>query len=333
MSSGPIVPTPVETSIDRLAQRELVVVSGKGGVGRTTMAALLGQGIARRGRRVLIATTGHDDRLAWMLGLDALDATPRRARPGLDVVRLVPNVCLREYGALIVHSDRISGAVFDNRIVRRLFAAIPGLDDFAVLGKAWHEAARGNEWDTVVFDGPATGHLLYTLGVPRAIMSAMPPGPLTAEAKLMDECLTDPSRAEAVLVGLPETWPLTELAQLGRALRRDIGISVETIVVNGVWPLLSASAQAALDARGRAPDASAEYLTWLAEIADGGRRHAEAVRTFAAGPQVEACDARELVVAPWRFAGIRTPQQLEALAAGTTPPSHASGAADSSHIS
>lgn len=325
MSSAAIAPTPIERSIDRLAGRELVVVSGKGGVGRTTISALLGRAIARRGRRVLVATTGHDDRLAWMLGSERLDAKPTRVADGLDIVRLVPNVCIREYGALIVRSERISGAVFDNRVVRRLLAAIPGLDDFAVLGKAWHEAARASTWDTVVFDGPATGHLLYALGVPRAVLAAMPPGPLTREAKAMDDCLTDPRRTEAVLVGLPETWPLTELAQLGVALHRDVGIAVETILVNGVWPQISNAAYAAVTS----PSADA-HVHWLAEIAAGGRRHAEAIATFAASEQALACRARELVVTPWRFDGVGTPQRLDELA---RPGAQPASSGVSSHIS
>src|SRR5688572_10302474 len=98
---------------DELATRKLVILSGKGGVGRTTTAALVGLSLAARGRRVSIATTGHDDRLAWMLGADALAATPVQVAPGLSVQRLVPQQCVREYGAIVLRSARISGAVFD----------------------------------------------------------------------------------------------------------------------------------------------------------------------------------------------------------------------------
>ena len=132
---------------DRLAQRRLIVVSGKGGVGRTTLAALLGLAIAARGRRVLVTTTGHDDRLGWMLGAPSLPDRVHAVSERLHIQRLVPRVCLREYGAMVVRSERVSAAVFDNKIIRRLLQAIPGLDDFAVFGKAWHEAARGDAYD------------------------------------------------------------------------------------------------------------------------------------------------------------------------------------------
>lgn len=305
--------THAASTFDRLAARRMVIVSGKGGVGRTTLAALLGLAISRRGRRVLVATTGHDDRLAWMLGLPKLETAPRFATERLAVQRLEPHVCLREYGAMIVRSERIAAAVFDNRVVRRLLRAIPGLDDFTVLGKAWHEAVRGGVYDTVIFDGPATGHLLYTLGVPRAILSAIPPGPLTREAELMEQSLTDPQVTEAMLVGLPESWPLTELGELGGAVHDDLGITIGTIVVNGVWPRVSDSTARA--ATGPSPKGDPEvdrYLQWLEAIATGGRRHAEAIEAFRTGPAVGS-GASELVTVPWRWGGIGSAADLEAV--------------------
>src|SRR5688500_2535450 len=139
---------PFSTVFDELATRRFVIVSGKGGVGRTTIAALCGLALAQRGRRVLVATTGHDDRLAWMLGAPALGDTPVPVLPNLHVQRLLAPTCVREYGALVLHSGRLSKAVFDNRVVSRLLRAIPGLDDFAMVGKAWHDAFRGGEYDT-----------------------------------------------------------------------------------------------------------------------------------------------------------------------------------------
>lgn len=310
---------------DRLCTRRLVIVSGKGGVGRTTLAALLGSACAERGRRVLVATTGHDDRLAWMLGLPKLEATPMAvgsaAASGgggkLFVQRLVPNVALREYGAMIVKSERISAAVFDNRIVRRLLRAIPGLDDFTVLGKAWHEAVRGGTYDTVIFDGPATGHLVYTLGVPRAILAAVPPGPLTREAAGIEASLTDPAVTEAVLVGLPEAWPLTELGELGRSITQDLGIAIRSVVVNGVWPRASDTARtlvaaAAPSAEG-APEVGA-WVEWVGALTAGAEHHATAIETFRHGSAVPS-GVRELVTVPWRFQGIGSAEDLQTLRA------------------
>jgi hypothetical protein len=227
---------PPSTVFEALANRRLLIVSGKGGVGRTTVSALIGLALARRGRRVLVATTGHDDRLAWMMGRDELPETPLEVRPGLSIQRLVPRRCVREYGTLVLKSERLSTAVLDNRVVRRLLRAIPGLDDFSLLGKVWHEALRARSFDVILFDGPATGHLRLNLGVPKAILESVPGGPLVKEAELIQRDLEDGTQVAAVLVGLPERWPLTELGELGASLREDIGLTISTLVVNGQWP-------------------------------------------------------------------------------------------------
>lgn len=294
---------------DRLARRQLIVVSGKGGVGRTTLSALLGLALTRRGRRVLVATTGHDDRLGWMLGAPSLPDTVHAIDERLHIQRLVPRVCLREYGAMVVRSERISAAVFDNRIVRRLLQAIPGLDDFAVFGKAWHEAARGETYDTVIFDGPATGHLLYTLGVPQAILGAIPPGPLTREAALIRDTLTDPERTEAVLVGLPERWPLTELGELGAALRHQRNIAIETVVVNGTWPgdvPQLPPPPPALDPDGIV----APVLSLAGSIGHTGRKHREIVDQWSHSEAAARCGMSSLITIPWRWDGLCEPQAL-----------------------
>jgi Anion-transporting ATPase len=290
---------------DELARRTFVIVSGKGGVGRTTVAALCGLALADRGRRVLVATTGHDDRLAWMLGLGELRDEPTVVEAGLSIVRLSPPACIREYGALVLRSSRLSTAVFDNRIVSRLMRAIPGLDDFSLVGKAWHDAFRGGEYDTVVFDGPATGHLLYALGVPRAIRQTIAPGPLTREAELMCQHFEDRSRTAALLVGLPERWPLTELDELGIALEKQVGIGVAAVVVNGLWPG-DVSGLPSLDPS--APGSA--VLEAVAGLAATGRRQD---RELAAWARSQATSSRPALSLPWRFDGVGDRRALREL--------------------
>jgi anion-transporting ArsA/GET3 family ATPase len=306
---APVHPPPGAV-FDRLAQRQLVVVSGKGGVGRTTLSALLGLAIAARGRRVLVATTGHDDRLGWMLGAPSLSDRVHAVSERLHIQRLAPRTCLREYGAMVVRSERVAAAVFDNRIVRRLLQAIPGLDDFAVFGKAWHEAARGETYDTVVFDGPATGHLLYTLGVPQAILDAISAGPLTREAQLIVDTLVDPARTEAVLVGLPEHWPLTELGELGATLRQQRGIAIETMVVNGMWP----HGVPELEAPGEGLDPQgvvAPVFSVAGSIGDTGQHQREIVQRWTQSDAAARCGVRSVLMLPWRWEGLCDLSSLE----------------------
>ncbi len=296
---------------DELARRTFVIVSGKGGVGRTTVAALCGLALADRGRRVLVATTGHDDRLAWMLGAPALTDEPTLVEPGLSIQRLSAPACVREYGALVLRSSRLSSAVFDNGVVSRLMRAIPGLDDFSVVGKAWHDAFRSGAYDTVVFDGPATGHLLYTLGVPRAIRQTIAPGPLTREAELMCAHFEDRSRTAALLVGLPERWPLTELDELGVGLSDQVGIGLAAVVVNGLWPADAVGPLA--PGTDEAPRAVVDAVSRVCAI--GQRQDREIAAWAAAGTA-----RRTTLTLPWRFEGIGDEAALRGLLAAATGP-------------
>ena len=294
----------------KLEQRRLLIVSGKGGVGRTTIAALLGSALAARGRKTLIATTGHDDRLAWMLGGEALEDTPVEIAPNLSIQRLVPETCVEEYGALITRSQRLSHAVFGNKAVRRLLRAIPGLDDFAILGKVWHEAIRARSYDTIVFDGPASGHLRLVLGVPQALLETISEGPLLAEAAAIRDALQDPALCAAVLVGLPEPWPLTELGELATALRRETGMGAGTLVVNKLWPLLPKDAAAATHPT---PDPElAGMLEVVSDIAAHGREQRQVVSDW--------IDDRgrldeDLMTVPWWPWGLEGPAALRELMA------------------
>lgn len=222
---------------ESLAKRSLLVVSGKGGVGRSTVALLLARGLAARGKRVLLATTGRDDRLASLCGLPTLSGTPQSPSSGLSLLRLSPQQSVREYAEMVLFSRRIARAIFENKVVRRLLSAIPGMEDFAVLGKVWHEATRAHNYDHVVFDGPASGHLQTTLRAPASIAETLSQGPLAKEAQSMVASLRDPNQVGLVLVGLPQNWPLTELSELALALEHAPGMKGAALVVNQRWEL------------------------------------------------------------------------------------------------
>ena len=314
MAEGPDTQREAAELFEALGARRLLIVSGKGGVGRTTVAALLGSALAASGRRVLVATTGHDDRLAWMLGGDRLEDHPVEVAPGLEIQRLEPASCVEEYGALVTKSQRLSHAVFGNRIVRRLLRAIPGLDDFAVLGKAWHEAARARSYDTLIFDGPASGHLRLVLGVPQAIVETIAEGPITREALLMRDALQDPELSAAVLVSLPEPWPLTELSELSTALQREIGLHVGALVVNKIWP----QRLPVLD-EAEASSAVGEMLKVVNRVGAHGREQREIVDQWLAR-RSEHESAEGLLEVPWWPWGIDAPHRvvevLEAVRSG-----------------
>lgn len=227
-------------NLDELLSRRMVMVSGKGGVGKTTVAVALALLAARRGRRVLLAQFESNVDAGQLLGRTPVGTEASEVEPGLSLVNMTPRSALREYGMLIFRFRAIYRAVMENRTVRHFLRAIPGLDEYAMLGKAWYHTTqleRGrSRFDLVVVDAPATGQAIKVLGVPRAILKNVPESMLTRDARTIQSFLTDPRRCCALLVTLAEELPVTEVLELEGALRERVGIDVAGLVVNCLYP-------------------------------------------------------------------------------------------------
>ena len=236
-SAAPLSSAP----LGELLRRRFLIIGGKGGVGRTTVAAALALLFARRGRRVLLAQANAKERLSRLLGGPVVGTDLVRMRDKLWAVNMTPRAALREYGLMVLRYKTVSNAVLENRMVKYFLHAIPGLDEYAMLGKAWFHTTEEAEagaprWDTVLLDGPATGHLLAMLRIPQAILDAVPEGPLTRDARQARDLLGDPSRTSMIIATLAEDLPANEAAELYRAAAEGLGISVGPLVVNQVFP-------------------------------------------------------------------------------------------------
>ncbi len=227
------------TVVAPLFTRRFVVVAGKGGVGRTTVTAALALAAAQAGKRVLICQTKAKERLSSLFGVPPIGAEVVRVRERLWAVNMTPQAALREYGAMVLRSEFIAKQVLENRVSRAFLQAVPGVDDYAMLGKAWFhttEEEHGRpKYDLVLLDGPATGHVLTLLGVPDSILSTVPEGPLTKSARATHELLRDPRRSAFVIVTLAEDMPTNEAIELARKAQA-MGLSLGPLVVNGLFP-------------------------------------------------------------------------------------------------
>jgi anion-transporting ArsA/GET3 family ATPase len=228
-----------------LETRRFVFVTGKGGAGKTTLTAALALALAARGKKVLVATSRAQHRLAELLGSGAFTTEIQPIGENLWGVYLVPEVALREYGALVLKSRRLVTLLFDNRYAEGFFHGAPGLREWALLGKAWFHttetAADGApRFDVVLFDAPATGHGVDMLRVPKVILSAAPPGRLRSDAERAYASFQDPSFSAFVVVTLPEELPTNETLELVSVLDGELGLPVAEIVLNSALePLFS----------------------------------------------------------------------------------------------
>lgn len=229
--------------------RKFFFVTGKGGVGKTTVVAALAKRFEQQGRRILVAMAEPNERLSLLLGSGPLDHRIRQVSSGIWAVNIDSPEAIQEYGELTLGSKRAAAAIFANRHVRAFLGAVPGLFQWAILGKTlYHSAeltASGEpRFDVVLLDAPATGHAVEMLRVPRVIMDAVPAGALRRDAEDGWRKLQDRSHTAVVLVTLPESTPVDETLELSARLD-EIGVPASWLVVNQVLPGLFAPANAA----------------------------------------------------------------------------------------
>ncbi|MCC6642728.1 MAG: chromosome partitioning protein [Deltaproteobacteria bacterium] len=219
--------------------RRLVIVTGKGGTGKTSVVAALALAAARSGLRVLVAEVGRDEHVPRLIapGTKPVGYAGRALRPGLTVMRIDPFEALAEYLGLQLGVRAVVDLVFRNRAFRQLMEASPGWRELITLGKIWHlEQMTTPDGDPLhqllVVDAPATGHGLTFLDVPRVAGSAVRAGPLRKHAGWVEAMLGDPERTLLLPVALAEELPARETAELALRVRRDLGVPVDRVVVN-----------------------------------------------------------------------------------------------------
>ena len=221
-----------------LLDRRLLIVTGKGGVGKSTVSAALALLAARRGKRVLVAEVNAQERVAPLLGASPSGPVARTAAPGISTVNVDPQHALEEYGLMVLRYRAIYQAVFENRVVKFFLRVIPSLPETLMLGKILHEARAEHggrpRWDLVVLDAPATGHAVQLLGVPAALLDTVPAGPMRRDAEWMHDLLTDPGRTALSMVTLPEEMPVSETIDLDAQVREVLRIPRGPLFLNAM---------------------------------------------------------------------------------------------------
>jgi anion-transporting ArsA/GET3 family ATPase len=210
----------------------VLIVAGKGGVGKTTVTAALATAAARTGTSVLIVEIEGKSGLATSFGVPALEYEEAEVRPGVQARTLTPDHALLEY-----LEDRglrrISKRLVRSGALDVIATAVPGMKDILVLGKV-KQLERAGVADLIIIDAPAAGHAITFLTSARGMLDSVRVGPVRTQAQDVLDLLSDPTRCRVMLVTLPEETPVNELVETAFALEERVGVSLAPVVVNAV---------------------------------------------------------------------------------------------------
>jgi anion-transporting ArsA/GET3 family ATPase len=206
--------------LTQLFERRLIVVLGKGGVGKSTTSAALATCAARQGIRTLLMETDSRAPVAGVLGVER-SFRPVPVRAGFSTMVLEGGHALDEYLALVLPARAVLKAVFASRLYQFFVQAAPGLRELMMLGKVCYELSpkdRRARWDLVVVDAPASGQALSLLKMPTAARATFGASVVGQEAENIERTLHDRKLCAILEVTTPETLAISELLETQKAL-------------------------------------------------------------------------------------------------------------------
>jgi anion-transporting ArsA/GET3 family ATPase len=261
--------------------QRIVLISGKGGVGKSTIAAALAYQYAKKGKKVLLVEMGERSFYQKFFGLPRVDQTPVSIAKNLEVARWSTESCLREYVLHYVKVEKLYQMFFENKVMKAFIRAAPTVSEIALLGKLT-SGLRGVgptlDYDYIFVDAYATGHFLALLRAPKGMSEAVKAGPFGEQTTSIYRFLTDPNHSHYVIVSLAESLPLVETKELYDQLRSDFDVQPE-IVCNKIWQTpLSMDEIKSLESKSEPKSERHRFIHYLSFVMDRQKKYLEELR-------------------------------------------------------
>jgi anion-transporting ArsA/GET3 family ATPase len=228
--------------VSELLDKRLVIVTGKGGVGKSTVALALGLAAAQQGRRTIVCEVSSQEHASHVFNRAEVGFHEVEMADNLWAISIDPDEAMREYVLLQLRVRAMRDLLFRSRIFTYLTAATPGIRELVTIGKIWEVAQpdrkvkRGRNYDLVIVDAPATGAGVGFLQTPRTFSNIARVGPIKAQAQALEAFIVNHRKTGVAIVALPEEMPVNETVALERQLTEEVDVSVDRVYMNGLYP-------------------------------------------------------------------------------------------------
>lgn len=236
-----VVGTAIGGVLDTLLARRIVFVTGKGGTGKSTVAAALALLAARAGKRVLCVDVDAKGDLSRLLGAEPVGFKPRPVQPNVSALAMYPEESLQEYLAVYFKVPRFTRLTPLARVFDFVATGVPGTKEMLIIGKIAYEERRHEsgrpKWDIIIVDGAASGHVLPQLRAARSMMELTRGGIIRSQTEWVDRTLSDSRRTLLAICTLPEEMPVVEAIELHDRAAKEAHVGLGACFLNRTFPV------------------------------------------------------------------------------------------------